>query len=79
MPRELKRVQYNCGENHVTVVGTVGVSMSAREAVRNPGGGGFIESRAKVGIASGGLDLTVAEKLSDHRPAFTERESPVSE
>ena len=29
-----------------------------------------------MSIAGGRLDLTVAEELSDHRPTFTERESP---
>ena len=42
--------------------------------VGNPFGGGLDRVPCKVGIASGSLGLTVAEKLTGHRQAVTRGE-----
>ena len=52
-----------------------GVQIDSK-AVRYPLGGSLHRIPCKVGVAGGGLDLTVAEKLPDHRQAFPESESP---
>ena len=46
------------------------------EVVRNPLGSSLHRIPCKMGVAGGGLKLTVTEELADHRQAFAQRESP---
>ena len=61
-------------------LGRVGIvrecSDFGEKAVHNPFDCGFHRASCKLGIASGGLELTVAEKFADHRKALAQGESP---